>query len=76
MELKENKIEFEIEVLAPLLIANKKEGFRQTGEKNLNTILKKEFETFIGTGRHELNEQRKGHSNGHKGRELKTTLEI
>jgi len=36
MELKENKIEFDLEELAPLLIANKTEGFRQIGEKILN----------------------------------------
>ncbi|HHD79886.1 MAG TPA: IS256 family transposase, partial [Epsilonproteobacteria bacterium] len=46
MEVKENKIEFDIEELAPLLIANKTEGFRQIGEKILNAILEKEFETF------------------------------
>ena len=46
--IKDNNIEFDIEELAPLLIANKTEGFRQIGEKILNAILVKEFETFIG----------------------------
>ena len=42
MELKENKIEFDLEELAPLLIANKTEGFRQIGEKILNALLEAE----------------------------------
>ncbi|WP_295422294.1 IS256 family transposase [Sulfurovum sp.] len=74
MEVKENKIEFDLQELAPLLIANKTEGFRQIGEKILNAILEKEFETFIGAGRHERNEDRKDYRNGHKERQLKTTL--
>ena len=74
MEVKENKIEFDIEELAPLLIANKTEGFRQIGEKILNAILEKEFETFIGAGRHERNEERRDYRNGYKERQLKTTL--
>jgi len=37
MELKENKIEFDLEELAPLLIGDKQEGFRQIGEKLLNS---------------------------------------
>ncbi|MBA1420577.1 MAG: IS256 family transposase [Epsilonproteobacteria bacterium] len=74
MELKENKIEFDIEELAPLLIANKTEGFRQIGEKILNAILEKEFETYIGAGRHERNVERKDYRNGYKERQLKTTL--
>jgi len=74
MELKENKIEFDLQELAPLLIANKTEGFRQIGEKILNAILEKEFETFIGAGRHERNEDRKDYRNGYKERQLKTTL--
>ena len=74
MELKENKIEFDLEELAPLLIANKTEGFRQIGEKILNAILEKEFEAYIGAGRHERNEERRDYRNGHKERLLKTTL--
>lgn len=74
MEVKENKIEFDLEELAPLLIANKTEGFRQIGEKILNAILEKEFESFIGAGRHERNEERKDYRNGYKERQLKTTL--
>ena len=47
MELKENKIEFDLEELAPLLIANKTEGFRQIGEKILNALLQKDLkQTF------------------------------
>jgi hypothetical protein len=38
LELKENKIEFVLEELAPLLITNKTEGFRQIGEKILNAM--------------------------------------
>ena len=74
MEVKENKIEFDLEELAPLLRANKTEGFRQIGEKILNAILEKEFESFIGAGRHERNEERKDYRNGYKERQLKTTL--
>jgi len=74
MELKENKIEFDIEELAPLLIANKTEGFRQIGEKILNAILQKEFEAYIGASRHERNEERRDYRNGYKERQLKTTL--
>jgi len=74
MELKENKIEFDLEELAPLLIANKTEGFRQIGEKILNAILEKEFEAYIGASRHERNESRRDYRNGHKERLLKTTL--
>ena len=74
MELKENKIEFDLEELAPLLIVDKTEGFRQIGEKILNAILEKEFEAYIGAGRHERNEERKDYRNGHKERLLKTTL--
>jgi transposase-like protein len=74
MELKENKIEFDLEELVPLLIANKTEGFRQISEKILNAILEKEFEAYIGAGRHERNEERRDYRNGHKERLLKTTL--
>ncbi|BAF72884.1 IS256 family transposase [Sulfurovum sp. NBC37-1] len=74
MKVKENKIEFDLQELAPLLIANKTEGFRQVGEKILNAILEKEFEAFIGAGRHERNEERKDYRNSYKERQLKTTL--
>ena len=75
MEWKENnKIEFDLQELAPLLIANKTEGFRQIGEKILNAILEKEFEAYIGAGRHERNTERKDYRNGYKERMLKTTL--
>jgi putative transposase len=75
MKVKENnKIEFDLEELAPLLIANKTEGFRQIDEKILNAILEKEFEAYIGAGRHERNVKRKDYRNGYKERQLKTTL--
>jgi len=74
MELKGNKIEFNLDELAPLLIANKTEGFRQIGEKILNAILEKEFEAYIGASRHERKETRKDYRNGYKERLLKTTL--
>lgn len=75
MEAKENnKVEFDLEELAPLLIANKTEGFRQIGEKILNAILEKEFESYIGASKHERNEDRRDYRNGHKERLLKTTL--
>ena len=74
MELKENKIEFDLEELAPLLIADKTEGFRKIGEKILNAILEKEFEAYIGASRHERTQKRRDYRNGHKERLLKTTL--
>jgi transposase-like protein len=75
MELKENKTEFDLNELMPLLLGGEKqEGFRMIGEKLLNTILEKEFETFIGAQRHERNEKRKDYRNGYKERTLKTTL--
>jgi transposase-like protein len=75
MELKENKIEFDLNELMPLLLGGEKqEGFRKIGEKLLNTILEKEFETFIGAQKHERNEERKDYRNGYKERTLKTTL--
>jgi transposase-like protein len=75
MELKDNKIEFDLNELMPLLLqGEKQEGFRKIGEKLLNTILEKEFETFIGAQKHERNEERKDYRNGYKERTLKTTL--
>jgi len=75
MELKENKIEFDLNELMPLFMGGEKqEGFRKVGEKLLNSILEKEFETFIGAKKHERNEERKDYRNGYKERTLKTTL--
>jgi transposase-like protein len=74
MELIGNKIEFDMEELAPLLIGDKQDGFRQIGEKLLNAVLEKEFEAFIGASRHERSEDRQDYRNGHKERQLKTTL--
>ncbi|MDD4950247.1 hypothetical protein [Sulfuricurvum sp.] len=39
MELRGNKIEFDLEEFMPLLISNKQEGFRLIGEKFLNALL-------------------------------------
>ena len=47
MELKGKKLELDLEELMPLLIANKQEAFRHIGEKLLNSVLEKEFESFI-----------------------------
>lgn len=57
MELRGNKIEFDLEEFMPLLISNKQEGFRLIGEKFLNALLEKEFTKFIGADKHERNEQ-------------------
>lgn len=74
MELKENKIEFDLEELTSLLIADKTEGFRHISEKILNAVLEREFEAYIGAGKHERSHERKDYRNGHKERLLKTTL--
>ncbi len=74
MELRGNKIEFDLEEFMPLLISNKQEGFRLIGEKFLNALLEKEFSTFIGAEKHERNEDRQDYRNGYKERQLKTTL--
>jgi transposase-like protein len=74
MELRGNKIELDMEELAPLLLRDKQEGFRLVGEKLLNAVLEKEFEAFIGASRHERSEERHDYRNGHKERQLKTTL--
>ena len=74
MELNKNKIEFDLEELMPLLLQDKQEGFRKIGEKLLNAVLEKEFEAYIGASKHERSEERKDYRNGHKERQLKTTL--
>ena len=75
MELKNNKVEFDLNELMPLLIGESKQaGFKYIGEKILNSILEKEFETFIGAGKHERSEERQDYRNGYKERTLKTTL--
>lgn len=48
MEFKGKKLELDLEELMPLLVGNKQEAFRQIGEKLLNSVLEKEFESFIG----------------------------
>ena len=74
MEFKGSKIEFDLEELAPLLIADKQEGFRRIGEQMLNAIMEKEFEKYIGASRHERSEDRQDYRNGYKERQLKTAL--
>ena len=74
MELQGKKIEFDLEEFVPLLLSNKQEGFRLIGERFLNAVMEKEFETFIGAGKHERSEERVDYRNGHKERQLKTTL--
>ncbi|MCI4407279.1 MAG: hypothetical protein JHC35_08380 [Sulfuricurvum sp.] len=43
MEFKGSKIEFDLEELAPLLIADKQEGFRRIGEQMLNAIIERDW---------------------------------
>ena len=74
MELQGKKIEFNLEEFVPLLLSNKQEGFRLIGERFLNAVMEKEFEAFIGAGKHERSEERVDYRNGHKERQLKTTL--
>ena len=74
MKLQGKKIEFDLEEFVPLLLSNKQEGFRLIGERFLNAVMEKEFETFIGAGKHERSEDRVDYRNGHKERQLKTTL--
>ena len=74
MELKGKRIEFDLEELVPLLLSDKQEGFRRIAEQFLNTVMEKEFESFIGAEKHERSDERSGYRNGHKERQLKTTL--
>jgi len=74
MELKGMKIEFDLEEFVPLLLKDKQEGFRLIGERFLNAVMEKEFEAFIGAGKHERSEDRVDYRNGYKERQLKTTL--
>jgi len=74
MELQGKKIEFDLEEFVPLLLSNKQEGFRLIGERFLNAVMEKEFEEFIGAGKHERSKERMDYRNGHKERQLKTTL--
>jgi putative transposase len=74
MELQGKKIEFDLEEFVPLLLSNKQEGFRLIGERFLNAVMEKEFEAFIGAGKHERSDERIDYRNGHKERQLKTTL--
>ena len=52
------KIEFDLEEFVPLLLSNKQEGFRLIGERFLNAVMEKEFEAFIGAGKHERSKKR------------------
>jgi transposase-like protein len=75
MELKNGKkIEFDLEEFVPLLLSNKQEGFRLIGERFLNAVMEREFESFIGAEKHERTDERVDYRNGHKERQLKTTL--
>jgi putative transposase len=74
MELKGKKIEFDLEEFLPLLLSDKQEGFRRIAEQFLNTVMEKEFESFIGAEKHERSDERSDYRNGHKERQLKTTL--
>ncbi len=74
MKIEYDKIEFDMNEFAPLLLQDKQEGFRRIGEMFLNAVLEKEFEAFIGAGKHQRNEEREDYRNGHKERRLKTTL--
>jgi putative transposase len=74
MEFKGKKLEIDLEEIFPLLLSDKKEGFRRVGEKLLNSVLEKEFESFIGASKHERSEDRVDYRNGYKERQLKTTL--
>jgi transposase-like protein len=74
MELKGKKLEIDLEEIFPLLLSDKKEGFRRVGEQLLNSVLEKEFESFIGASKHERSDERNDYRNGHKERQLKTTL--
>lgn len=75
MELKNGKkIEFDLEEFVPLLLSNKQEGFRLIAERFLNAVMEKEFEAFIGAEKHERSSERVDYRNGHKERQLKTTL--
>lgn len=74
MDLKGMKIEFDLEEFVPLLLKNKQEGFWLIGERFLNALMEKEFEAFIGSGKHERSKERVDYRNGYKERQLKTTL--
>jgi len=74
VKIEYDKIEFDMNEFAPLLLQDKQEGFRRIGEMFLNTVLEKEFAAFIGAGKNQRNEKREDYRNGHKERRLKTTL--
>ena len=74
MEIKGNKIEVDLQEFMPMVLQNKQEAFKLLGEKMLNAIMEKEFEHFIGASKHERSTERQDYRNGHKHRQLKTTL--
>ena len=74
MKIEYDKIEFDMNEFAPLLLQDKQEGFRRIGEMFLNAVLEKEFSTFIGAEKSQRNEDRQDYRNGSKERRLKTTL--
>lgn len=74
MELNGKKVEFDLDEFMPLLLSDKQEGFRLIGERFLNAVMEKELEAFIGARKHERSDERVDYRNGHKERQLKTTL--
>ena len=74
MKIENEKIEFDMNEFAPLLLQDKQEGFRRIGEMFLNAVLEKEFAAFIGAEKSQRNNKRIDYRNGFKERRLKTTL--
>jgi len=74
VKIEYDKIEFDMNEFAPLLLQDKQEGFRRIGEMFLNAVLEKEFSEFIGADKNQRSEQRNDYRNGSKERRLKTTL--
>jgi len=74
MKIENDKIEFDMNEFAPLLLQDKQEGFRRIGEMFLNAVLEKEFAAFIGAEKNQRNNNRTDYRNGTKERRLKTTL--
>jgi len=58
MKIENEKIEFDMNEFAPLLLQDKQEGFRRIGEMFLNAVLEKEFAAFIGAEKSQRNNKR------------------
>lgn len=67
MKMDLEKIEFDLEELAPLLLSDKQEAFRFIGEKFLNAVLERGFSEYIGAYKHERSDERVDYRNSHKG---------